>query len=77
SWMYLAALLERRDLGARVHGELTSITMPEGVVGGTETVLFYTLFFLFPHHLVVLFGSMAALVLVSVVLRLVWAARQL
>ncbi|MDQ2665640.1 MAG: CDP-alcohol phosphatidyltransferase family protein [Gemmatimonadota bacterium] len=77
SWMYLAALLERRDLGARSRGELTSITMPAGVVGGTETILFYTVFFLLPDRLVVLFGVMSALVLASVGQRIFWAARQL
>ena len=30
SWMYLAAVLERRDAGARARGELTSIVMPTG-----------------------------------------------
>ncbi|MEO5816371.1 MAG: CDP-alcohol phosphatidyltransferase family protein [Gemmatimonadaceae bacterium] len=77
SWMYLAAILERRDLGARVHDELTSITMPEGVIGGTETVLLYTLFFLIPDRLVVLFWIMSMLVMTSVGLRLVWAVRRL
>lgn len=77
SWMYLAAILERRDLGARVHDELTSVTMPEGVIGGTETVLLYTLFFLIPDRLVVLFWIMSMLVMTSVGLRLVWAVRRL
>ncbi|CAN5138890.1 hypothetical protein BH09GEM1_BH09GEM1_19470 [soil metagenome] len=77
SWMFLAAILERRDRGARVHGELTSITMPEGVIGGTETIVLYTLFFLLPDHLVALFAAMSALVMLSVGLRLAWAARRL
>lgn len=77
SWMYLAAILEQRNQGARTRAELTSITMPEGVVGGTETALFYTLFFLLPDRLVMLFGIMSALVLAGVVQRLVWSARRL
>ncbi len=77
SWMYLAAILERHDLGARAGGELTSITMPEGLIGGTETVLLFTLFFLVPDHLVALFATMSVLVLASVGLRLAWAARRL
>ena len=77
SWMYLSALLERRGAGARARGELTSVTMPEGLVGGTETIVFYTLFFLWPKHLVVLFLLMTALVVVTVVQRLLWAMQHL
>ncbi len=77
SWMYLSALLERRGTGARVRGELTSVTMPLGIIGGTETIVFYTLFFLWPAHLVALDLLMAALVGLTVVQRFVWAMRHL
>ena len=77
SWMYLAAILERRDAGARTRGELTSITMPEGLIGGSETVLLYTTFFLLPAHLVLLFGLMSVLVLATAGQRFMWAARRL
>ncbi len=75
SWIYLSALLEKRGAGAHARGELTSVTMPEGIVGGAETIVFYTLFFLWPAHLVTLFLVMAALVSVTIVVRLVWATR--
>lgn len=77
SWMYLAAVLERRDTGARARGELTTITMPPGLVGGTETLLFYTAFFLFPGYLVPLVWLMAALVVLTVLQRVAWAVRRL
>ena len=77
SWMYLAAILEQRNQGASARAELTTITMPEGVVGGTETVVFYALFLLLPRHLVLLFGIMSVLVLASVAQRLIWAVRRL
>lgn len=77
SWMYLAAILEQRNQGASARAELTTITMPEGVVSGTETVVFYTLFLLLPRHLVLLFGIMSALVLASIAQRLIWAVRRL
>ena len=53
SWMYLAALLEKRSLGAQSKGELTTITMPGGLIEGTETViLFHTSFCSFrPAHI--------------------------
>jgi len=77
SWMYLAALLEQRQEGAKAGDELTSITMPPGLVAGTETVVFYALFLLWPAQQVVLFWAMSTLVLGNVVLRLGWAKRHL
>jgi phosphatidylglycerophosphate synthase len=77
SWMYLSAVLERRAAGAAARGELTTVTMPPGLVAGTETVILYALFLAFPARLVPLFTLMAALVGVNVVQRLVWASRKL
>lgn len=77
SWMYLSAILERRAAGAAQRGELTTVTMPPGLVAGTETVIFLSLFLLFPAWLVPLYATMAALVGLTIVQRLVWAARHL
>lgn len=77
SWMYLAAILERRGAGAATRGELTTITMPRGLVGGTETIVFYVLFLAFPRSLLSLFTLVTALVLATVMQRLVWAVRRL
>lgn len=77
SWMYLAALLEQRRAGAASRGELTSVTMPAGLVSGTETVVAYSLFLLLPTHLVPLFAVFALLVLGNVIVRLWWARRHL
>ncbi len=80
SWMYLAAILDRRQADARAGmaaDRPTAVTMPDGVVAGAETIVFYALFLLFPAHLAVLFSIMAALVAVTVGQRLVWAWRAL
>jgi phosphatidylglycerophosphate synthase len=77
SWMYLAAILEKRNAGAAARGELTSVTMPPGVIGGTETLLFYLAFLLLPSYTAELFYVMAALVLTNVGMRLWWARRTL
>lgn len=77
SWMYLSAILERRDAGAATRGELTTVTMPPGLVAGAETVVFYALFLVFPGARRGLFLTMAALVSVNVVQRLWWARRAL
>lgn len=77
SWMYLAAILERRAAGAESTGELTTITMPPGIVAGTETVLFYSVFLLVPAWRSHGFLIMALLVMVNVGQRLWWAWRRL
>ncbi len=77
SWMYLAAVLERRGQGAASRGEMTTVTMPRGLVAGTETVIFFTLFLIWPAHFVALAAIMAAGVAVGIMQRIVWAARHL
>lgn len=73
--MYLAAILEKRNLSRG--DKLTTITMPTGIIGGTETILFYTVFIFFPAHLVWLFSLMGLLILVTILQRLAWAYRHL
>ena len=77
SWMYLAAILERRALGAAATGERTTVTMPPGLIAGAETFVFYVLFLLFPGNLPVLFSLMSIGVVATIVQRLVWARRWL
>ena len=73
SLMYLAAILERREIGAMARGELTTITMPPGIVAGTETVVFFSLFLAVPTCRLALFWIMGALVCANVLQRLWWA----
>jgi phosphatidylglycerophosphate synthase len=77
SLMYLAAILEKRDRGAEYNQEKTSVTMPPGLIEGAETVIFYSLFLLYPGHLQTLFALMAGLVGLNILWRLLWAYRQL
>jgi phosphatidylglycerophosphate synthase len=77
SWMYLAAILEKRQAGAAAQQEFTSITMPSGLIAGTETIIIFSAFFLFPAWLAWLYWSMGGLIMVGVVQRLVWAKRAL
>ena len=77
SWMYLSAILEKRAAGASARGEQTSVTMPEGLIGGSETIIFYSAFFLWPQWYPWLFGVMAALVAITIVQRVPWAMREL
>lgn len=77
SWMFLAALQEKRALGAARRGASTGVVMPTGLIEGTETILFFSLFLLFPEAQVPLFGVMALLVALTALQRLVWATRHL
>ena len=77
SWMYLAAVLEKRAAGAASTGERTTVTMPPGLIAGTETILFFSLFLLLPTRVPLLMWVMAALVMLGVLGRMVWARRML
>jgi len=87
SWMYLSALAEKRGekrRGFREQGQnrpegghSTSLPMPRGLIGGAETLVIYTLFFVFPGAVKLLFLGMAFLTLVTILQRLVWARRHL
>lgn len=77
TWMYLSALLEKRNLGAKARGELTTVTIPGGLMEGLETFIFYGLFLVFPQWLGILFAVMAGLVVITSVQRVAWAIRHL
>lgn len=53
--------------------ELTSVTMPRGLVEGFETMIFYQLFLFFPEHCIVLMSTFAAAVVLTILHRLHWA----
>ncbi|MBW6466665.1 MAG: CDP-alcohol phosphatidyltransferase family protein [Brevefilum sp.] len=75
SWMYLAAILEKR--ASRQPDIKTTITMPSGLIGGFETIVFFSLFIVFQAYITLLFSIFSALVLVTVFQRLYWAKRNL
>ena len=77
TWMYLSALLEKRNQGSARRGDLTTVTIPGGLIEGLETFIFYSLFFVLPGRLSVLFGLMAGLVLFTSIHRVIWAVRHL
>lgn len=75
TWTYLAALLEKRAAGAGATGELTSTTMPAGLVEGTETIVLFALLLAVPGWAVATMVVMAVAVLATAAQRVVWAAR--
>ncbi|WKZ35185.1 MAG: CDP-alcohol phosphatidyltransferase family protein [Anaerolineales bacterium] len=73
SWMYLAAILEKRAM----HGDdtQTTIVMPAGLIGGFETIIAFGVFTLFPAYLTTLYSIFAILVFITIAQRLIWAKR--
>lgn len=75
SWMYLAAILEKRS--AHKPDIQTTIVMPAGIIGGFETIIAYGIFLLFPARITTLFSIFAVLVFITILQRLIWAKRNL
>jgi phosphatidylglycerophosphate synthase len=73
SWMYLAAILEKR--AAHSPETQTTIVMPAGLIGGFETIIAYFVFLLFPAHITILFSIFSALVFVTIFQRFIWAQK--
>jgi len=74
SWMYLAAILEKR---AQHNNTQTTIVMPPGLIGGFETIVVYGIFLIFPTQIVWLFSIFGVLVFFTAFQRVVWAWRNL
>lgn len=77
AFLYLSAILERRRLVAKVRDELTTIAMPVGIIEGTEAIIFYSLFFLLPDHLLLLFITLGTLVIATTLQHIVWSVKHL
>jgi phosphatidylglycerophosphate synthase len=75
SWMYLAAILEKR--ATHSPDIQTTIVMPAGIIGGFETIVAYGIFLLFPVYVTALFSIFAILVFITILQRLIWAKRNL
>ncbi len=76
AFMYLAAILERRNT-TKANSSLTTLAMPVGIIEGGETILFYCVFFLLPNFFIALFIILGCLVIATTVSHLIWAIRNL
>jgi len=75
SWMYLAAILEKR--AAHPPETQTTIVMPAGIIGGFESIVAYGIFLLLPAYITILFAIFTGLVFITIIQRLNWARRNL
>jgi phosphatidylglycerophosphate synthase len=76
SWTVLSSILEKRRARSE-KDRLTTVAMPSGIIEGTETIVFFTLFLLIPGWYAVLAWIMVALTAATVGQRIVWATRTL
>ena len=74
SWMYAAALIEKRQTVASAQAAdkaQTTIAMPRGIIEGAETILFITVLLLFPGYIVPIYITFALLTAATALLRVV------
>ena len=69
---HVAAVLEKRALGASAMGESTSTTLPRGLIEGTETVIFFAVALALPGSAWIVWSVMAAGVALTVIERTRW-----
>lgn len=77
SWMYLSGLLEKQRRREEDAPRTTSLEMPRGVIEGTETIVFYSLFILLPGGAVYLVALMSLLTALGIPQRLIFARKHL
>ncbi len=75
SWMYLSSILERRGRADDLQPGQTVVAMPDGMVGGSETMIFFTLMIVVPQQFRLLALIMGSMVLLGMLQRVVWAVR--
>lgn len=77
SWALLSAIAAKRAAGDAAPSALTTVHMPVGLIEGAETIVLFAVMLAWPGGAQVVCWVMAALVVVTVVQRLAWAARAL
>ncbi len=55
----------------------TSINKPTGVIEGLETIIFYTLFYIFPDKLLTPYIIMSILTMLGALQRVVWSVKNI
>lgn len=75
AFMYLAAVLERDSF--EDESKLTSLQMPRGIIEGSEAILFFCSFFLFPVYIEILFILLGLLVIGTTCQHILWSIKHL
>lgn len=73
SWAFLSAILEKRNLGAYSTGQSTSVSIPRGLVEGTETIVLFTIALAFLDAATTVWWIMAVAVAITAAERIRWA----
>jgi phosphatidylglycerophosphate synthase len=72
-----ATLLEKRGLGSEARCETTSLTIPSGLIEGTETIVLLSLALVVPQYATFTLSLIALLVALTALQRVVWSLRHL
>ncbi len=75
SWMYLSSIIEKRN--NNTHKKLTTVNMPAGLIEGFETIIVYTVFYILPDQILLLFLIMSFLTSIGIMQRIIWAIKKL
>lgn len=73
SWAFLSAILEKRNLGANSTGQPTSVSIPRGLVEGTETIVAFAIALAFLDAATTVWWIMAVAVAITAAERIRWA----
>ena len=76
SWMYLSALVEKKTFHNNTK-QLTSISMPTGLIEGAETIFLYGILFVFPEYLAFEFFIISGLTIIGIFQRMIWGYNNL
>ena len=70
----LSAIIEKNQAAKEnyKHKEVTTLKMPPSIIEGAETMIFYSVFLIFPQYCFYSFGLFGFLVAVNIVHRLYW-----
>ena len=74
---HVAAILEKRSLGAAATGASTSTILPRGLVEGAETIVFFAIALALPAAAWTVWTVMALAVVVTAIERTRWISRRL
>jgi len=76
SWMYLSGVIEKRSINTKIP-EQTSLPMPTGLMEGAETIFLFSLFFIFPYHLIYIYSFISFLTIIGIIQRIFWGYKHI
>jgi phosphatidylglycerophosphate synthase len=76
SWMYLSALIEKHSINSNIP-EQTSLSMPSGLMEGTETLVLFSLLYIFPFQIIYFYSFICLLTIIGIIQRISWGYKNI